>query len=149
MPKKRQKRKAQNQKRKKTAPKRRKRMVERPTLADQAAAVAKAKANPRLLETPSQAAGTGRRRKKRGVEIVPLMRKRVPRRMSSGDLQALSPYETVDVESVHDLVDEGQGFEAGFVEGVEDAPTPDKAELPRRKVPEGFVPHSFEEKNKI
>jgi len=39
----------------------------------------------------------------------------------SGDTQGLSPYAEADAESVEELVESGQGFEAEVVEGVEDS----------------------------
>lgn len=39
----------------------------------------------------------------------------------SGDLEGLSAVEDADSESVQELAEEGQGFEAGIVEGVERA----------------------------
>jgi hypothetical protein len=43
----------------------------------------------------------------------------------SGDLQGLSDVTDVTSESVRELVEEGQYFEAAVVSGVEDAPDPD------------------------
>lgn len=39
----------------------------------------------------------------------------------SGDTQALSPYSEADDESVEELAEDDQAYEAGIVEGVEDA----------------------------
>jgi len=43
----------------------------------------------------------------------------------SGDLQGLSDRETVDSESVEELVEEGQSWEASALAGVEDAENED------------------------
>jgi len=48
----------------------------------------------------------------------------------SGDLQGLSNIEDADAESVDELLEEGQAYEAEVVQGVEDAP--EEKELPRR-----------------
>src|SRR4051812_20389252 len=47
----------------------------------------------------------------------------------SGDLQGLSRAALADSESIEDLVEEGQYFEAGILSGVEDALDPDEGEL--------------------
>jgi hypothetical protein len=47
----------------------------------------------------------------------------------SGDTTGLSDDEDVDSESVEELVEEGQDFEAEMVDAVENAPDPDEAEL--------------------
>src|SRR5438067_1203514 len=46
----------------------------------------------------------------------------------SGDAQGLSRKENVDSESVEDLVEEGQSYEAEVVSGVENALDPDQGE---------------------
>ena len=47
----------------------------------------------------------------------------------SGDTEGLSDDEGADSESVEELVEEGQDFEAELVDGVENAPDPDEAEI--------------------
>jgi hypothetical protein len=47
----------------------------------------------------------------------------------SGDLQGLPGREDVDDESVRELIEEGQFFEASVVDGVENAPLPDEGEV--------------------
>jgi len=64
----------------------------------------------------------------------------------SGDVQALSSVEDVDSESVEELVEEGQAFEAGIVDGVENAPDADRGELPTHEVPEDDVPAEYRER---
>jgi hypothetical protein len=46
----------------------------------------------------------------------------------AGALQGLSNVEEVDSESTSELIAEGQPFEAGIIEGVENAPGPDVAQ---------------------
>jgi len=61
----------------------------------------------------------------------------------SGDIQQLHDRATADSESVEELVEEGSAFEADAVEGVEDAPEPDVAEVYTREVPEDDVPEEY------
>src|SRR5260370_12743917 len=65
----------------------------------------------------------------------------------AGDLQGLSTLEEVDSESIAELVAEGQSFEAGALDGVEDAPDPDVAEVKTREFPEDDVPSEYLESN--
>ena len=50
-------------------------------------------------------------------------------------------------ESVEELVEEGQSFEAEVIGGIEDAPEPDVAEVHTRQVPEDDVPSEYLEKD--
>jgi hypothetical protein len=61
----------------------------------------------------------------------------------SGDLQGLSNAETADSESVDELLEEGNAFEAGVVSGVEDADDGDEKEIRTREVPEDDVPGEY------
>lgn len=61
----------------------------------------------------------------------------------SGDLQGLSTVEDVDSESVEELSEEGQSFEAGIVDGVENAPDPDQGEVRTHEVKEDDVPPEY------
>jgi len=58
----------------------------------------------------------------------------------SGDLQGLSSSEDVDSESVEELLEEGQAFEAEVVSGVENAPDPDEEEVHTHERPEDEIP---------
>ena len=64
----------------------------------------------------------------------------------SGDIQGLSDVAGVDSESVAELLEEGQAFEAGLVSGVENAPDADVAEVTTKEVPEDDVPPEYREK---
>jgi hypothetical protein len=44
---------------------------------------------------------------------------------------------------VEELVEEGNAFEASVIEGVEDAPDADVAEVTTREVPEDDVPEEY------
>ena len=61
----------------------------------------------------------------------------------AGDTQGLSKRETADSESVEELVDEGQDYEAEVNSGVENAPDPDQAEVTTKEVPEDDVPPEY------
>jgi hypothetical protein len=61
----------------------------------------------------------------------------------SGDLQGLSRVEQADSESVDELVEEGNLFEAGAVAGVEEADNADEREVRTREVPEDDVPEEY------
>ena len=61
----------------------------------------------------------------------------------AGDLQGLSDTEEVDSESVVELLEEGQSFEAEVVHGVENAPDADVAEVTTTEVPEDDVPSEY------
>jgi len=61
----------------------------------------------------------------------------------SGDLQGLSDVESADSESVDELVEEGNAFEAGVVTGVEEADEREGREVHTREVPEDDVPGEY------
>jgi hypothetical protein len=61
----------------------------------------------------------------------------------SGDLQQLSDVPVADSESVEELMEEGNAFEADAVEGVENAKSPDVSEVTTREVPEDDVPAEY------
>jgi hypothetical protein len=67
----------------------------------------------------------------------------------SGDTQGLSRRESVDSESVTELAEEGQDFEAEVVSGVENAKDPDESEVTTTEVPEDDVPPEYTERNQI
>jgi hypothetical protein len=65
----------------------------------------------------------------------------------SGDLQGLSALERADSESVDELLEEGNTFEAGAVAGVESADDADEREVHTLEVPEDDVPGEYQEKD--
>ena len=98
--------------------------------------------------------------KKKLARKKPLKRKRAPQkaettlsissdarntrvRKGSGDLQGLSNSASVDSESVDELLDEGNAFEAEVVKGVEDAADADEQEVHTHEVPEDDVPEEY------
>ena len=63
----------------------------------------------------------------------------------SGDLQGLSNRGESDSESVDELLEEGNAFEAEAVKGVEDADEADEQEVRTHEVPEEDVPEEYED----
>lgn len=61
----------------------------------------------------------------------------------SGDTQGLSDVAEAGSESVEELIEEGQSFEAEAISGVQDAPDPDVAEVHTKQVPEDDVPPEY------
>lgn len=62
----------------------------------------------------------------------------------SGDTQGLSDLAEADNESVEELTEEGQFYEAEVISGIENAPDPDVAEVHTHEVPEDDVPPEYE-----
>ena len=61
----------------------------------------------------------------------------------SGDTQGLTDDAEADSESVLELAEEGQSFEAEAIGGVEDAPDADVSEVHTKQVPEDDVPAEY------
>jgi hypothetical protein len=61
----------------------------------------------------------------------------------SGDTQGLSGVAEADSESVEELAEEGQYFEAGVISGIENAPDADEGEVRTHEVPEDDVPLEY------
>lgn len=61
----------------------------------------------------------------------------------SGDLQGLSSVQGADSESVEELIEEGNAFEADAVTGVEDAEKADEKEVRTHEVSEDDVPEEY------
>jgi hypothetical protein len=61
----------------------------------------------------------------------------------SGDIQGLSDVAEADSESVVELLEEGQSFEAEAVSGVEDSPDGEVSEVRTKQVPENDVPTEY------
>jgi hypothetical protein len=61
----------------------------------------------------------------------------------SGDIEQLPNAAEANSESVEELAEEGNAFEADAVEGVEDAKDPDVSEVTTRQVPEDDVPAEY------
>jgi hypothetical protein len=65
----------------------------------------------------------------------------------SGDLQGLSGIARAGSESVDELLEEGNAFEAELVKGVEDADDHDEAEVRTHEVPQDDVPGEYLDKD--
>ncbi len=63
--------------------------------------------------------------------------------VESGDLQGLSNVESADSESVDELLEEGNAFEAEAVQGVQDADNADEKPVRTHEVPEDNVPPEY------
>ncbi len=66
----------------------------------------------------------------------------------SGDLQGLDETPQSDSESVRELAEEGQAFEAAVLSGIENAPPADAGEVTTRQVPEDDVPEEYLDEDK-
>jgi hypothetical protein len=65
----------------------------------------------------------------------------------SGDVQGISGSANIDSESVTELLEEGQTFEAEAVSGVENAADPDVSEVVTHQFPEDDVPEEYQDKD--
>jgi N utilization substance protein A len=65
----------------------------------------------------------------------------------SGDLQGLSSLAGADSESVDELLEEGNPFEAEAVKGVQDAGDADEGEVQTHEVPQDDVPGEYRDKD--
>jgi len=65
----------------------------------------------------------------------------------SGDDQGLSDLAEADSESVRELAEEGQYFEAAVISGIENAQDADVAEVTTTEVPEDDVPGEYQERD--
>ena len=63
----------------------------------------------------------------------------------SGDLQGLSNVAGADSESVDELLEEGNAFEAEVVKGVQDVRDADEGDIVTHEVPEDDVPREYDE----
>lgn len=61
----------------------------------------------------------------------------------SGDLQGLSGVEGAASESVEELLEEGNAYEADIVKGVEDAQNADENEVETHEIPEDDIPEEY------
>src|ERR1700739_1511551 len=64
----------------------------------------------------------------------------------SGDLQGLSDIQAADSESVDELLEEGNAFEAEVVKGVEDAEDAEEVEVRTHAAPQNDVPDEYLDK---
>jgi hypothetical protein len=90
------------------------------------------------------------REKSQSVETVAFEPERMKSRSGgqAGDLQGLRSTAGADSESVDELLEEGNAFEAEAVKGVQDAPDADESEVVSHEVPEDDVPDEYLDKDK-
>jgi hypothetical protein len=67
----------------------------------------------------------------------------------SGDTQGLSDVAEAGPESVLELVEDGQSYEAEAIEGIEDAPDADVSEVHTKQFPEDDVPLEYQERDDL
>jgi len=123
--------------------------------------LARKKAAPRKAEVKTKAGGkktTGGKTagalqkqvlgKSQSVDTVAFAQERLGARSGeqSGDLQGLSNLARADSESVNELLEEGNAFEADVVKGVEDADDADGGEVHTHEVPQDDVPGEYLDK---
>jgi hypothetical protein len=65
----------------------------------------------------------------------------------SGDTEGLSREELSGPESVEELIEEGQAYEAEVIDGIENVPDADQGEIRTRQVPEDDVPQEYLDKD--
>jgi hypothetical protein len=107
--------------------------------------------NPPPKRAPKKKAAAKKKPRKKIERVVELALspKRRASRMDeqSGDLQGLSRREGADSESVDELIEEGNAFEADVVAGVESADNADEQEVHTHEVPEDDVPGEYLDKD--
>jgi hypothetical protein len=135
---------------KKPAPKKKVVVKKKAATAKKAAPKAKAKLKAKKPAPKSRAAkrGVRSRGKQEVTETLVAPRRRGLGSSSggqSGDTQSLSLREQADSESVTELEEEGQYFEAEAVRGVENAPDADQGEVRTHEVPEDDVPEEYQD----
>ena len=88
------------------------------------------------------------RRKSQSVDTVAFALERLGARAGeqSGDLQGLSNVQGADSESVDELLEQGNAFEADAVKGVEDAGDADEGEVRSHEGPQDDVPGKYLDK---
>jgi hypothetical protein len=87
------------------------------------------------------------RRADENLDAIELQGRRSQYAGQSGDLQGLSDVERADSESVDELIEEGNAFEADVVAGVERAGNSDEEEVHTHEVPEDDVPEEYIDKD--
>jgi hypothetical protein len=115
-------------------------------------ATVKTKAAPGKKTAGAKAAGAQKKRVRVGsqipdMEAFPPQGLRLRSAGQSGDLQGLSNVEAADSESVEELIEEGNAFEANVVTGVERAEDADEKEVITHEVPEDDVPGEYLDKD--
>ena len=119
--------------------------------------LAEKKAAPKKAEVKTKARGKKTTRRKTAGELKKQVREKSQSvdtvafgleglGPQSGDLQGLSNVEGADSDSVDQLLEEGNAFEADVVKGVEDAGDADEMEVRTHEVPQDDVPGEYQDK---
>jgi hypothetical protein len=106
-----------------------------------------AKAKPAAKKPAARPRSKGKTYDFEQPQLAPTRRDASERAGQSGDLQGLSDVEEADSESVDELLEEGQSFEAEAVSGVENAPDADRGPVRTHEVPEDDVPEEYLDKD--
>ena len=110
-------------------------------------AVVKTKAPAKKTAGAKTTGALGKRVQKEGrqvdTESFAPQGRRARSALQSGDLQGISDVEGADSESVSELIEEGNAFEADVVTGVEEAGKRSTREVHTREVPEDDVPGEY------
>jgi hypothetical protein len=114
-----------------------------------ASAKAKSKSTKKLVVTDKKNRKARIPGRADSIEVVSYGRRGLGARSAgqSGDTQGISAAVRTDSESVEELLEEGQSFEAEVVAGVENAPEPDESEVRTKEVPEDDVPEEYRERD--
>ena len=116
----------------------------------------KTRANPTSRKKATSKASDTRKRRasispereiKREIRNRRLGSSRAESGVRSADFEGLSRAEQADSESVDELVEEGNVFEAGAVAGVEEADDADEKEVHTHELPEDDVPEEYLDKD--
>jgi hypothetical protein len=107
--------------------------------------VAKRKPAPKKKATKKKAAKKPAQKRRGRAAAAPFSINRPDSRSGgqSGDLQGLSNVESADSESVDELLEEGNAFEADVLTGVERAGDRGEREVHTQEVPEDDVPGEY------
>ncbi len=108
---------------------------------------AKKKGTPKKTAMKKAAVKKARTGQSLDSAVLPLRGRRPGSGGQSGDLQGLSNVEAADSESVDELLEEGNAFEADVVAGVEDADAAEEKEVRTHEVPEDDVPGEYLDKD--
>jgi hypothetical protein len=122
-----------------------------PRMVKKAAKKAKPAPKPALKQTSKKKTARKRPRgKANSAELVGYQRKGLGSFTGgqSGDIQGISGRAGTDSESVTELLEEGQTFEAEAVSGVENAADPDVSEVVTHQFPEDDVPEEYQKPDK-
>jgi hypothetical protein len=124
-----------------------KKVAQKAKIASKKKAAAKRKSTLKKKKVTTKVAVQG---KSQNVETVHLKPKAIVARAGAGggDFQGVSTVEDADSESVEELLEEGQAFEAGIVSGVEDAANADETEVTTHEVPQDDVPGEYDDKDR-